>query len=104
MFGCCKILHIFTTSNNTDMATQAINQLNSLNRKARVFLLDHCVSKKGAEIMAIGFIGYINGQYVEDTTLIRYSGQWQVFATHEAVVTIAGEIDCFFMTRNTVLQ
>jgi hypothetical protein len=88
----------------TSITVTIINQLNGLNRKARNFLLDHCVSKKGAEIMAIGFAGYINGQYYEGTTLIRYDGQWQVFATHEAVVTISGEIDCFCMTINTVPQ
>lgn len=80
-----------------------INQIKGLNRKARAFLLDHCVSRRGVEVMAFNFNGYINGQTFENTTLIRINSKWQVFSTKECIISIYGEIDCFNMTRNTIL-
>lgn len=80
-----------------------VNQTNGLNRKARKYLLDHCVSKRGAEIMAFGFTGFLNGNEVEDVTLIRESSKWKVFRTNEQILSIYGIIDSFSMTRNTVL-
>ena len=80
-----------------------INQITGLNRKARKFLLEHCVSKRGVEIMSFGFSGYINGETYENGTLIRYSGKWEVFQTKEQIMSICGEIDCFNMTKNTIL-
>ena len=79
-----------------------VNQTIGLNRKARKYLLEHCVSKRGAEIMAFGFNGFINGNEVEDVTLIRESSKWKVFRTNEEILSISGIIDSFSMTRNTI--
>lgn len=80
-----------------------VNQTNGLNRKARTFLLEHCISKRGAEIMAFGFTGFLNGNEVEDVTLIRENSKWKVFRTNELILSISGIIDSFSMTKNTVL-
>ncbi len=80
-----------------------VNQINGLNRKARTFLLDHCVSKKGVEVMVFNFSGFINGQEYKNETLIRVNGKWEIFKTKEQVLSIGGEIDCFSMTKNTIL-
>ena len=79
-----------------------INQTNSLNRKARKYLLSNCVSKRGAEVMLFGFSGYLNGNEVEDITLIRRSSGWGVFGTFEKVLSINGEADSFSLTRNSI--
>lgn len=79
-----------------------VNQTNSLNRKARKYLLDHCVSKRGAEVMLFGFTGYLNGNEVEDTTLIRVNSKWEVFRTSEKVLSINGIADSFSLTRNSI--
>jgi len=80
-----------------------VNQINGLNRKARKYLLDHCVSKRGAEVMAFSFEGFINGKEVEDVTLIRQDSKWKVFSSNEQILSISGIIDCFSVTRNTIL-
>lgn len=73
-----------------------------MNRKARKFLLSHNISKKGAEIALVGFTGYVNGESVKDITLIRYSGKWEIFATHEKVQSICGEAYAFFLTAGSL--
>jgi hypothetical protein len=80
-----------------------VNQITGLNKKARTFLLEHCVSKKGAEVMAYTFKGFINGQEVNDITLIRKESKWEIFATKEAIQSINGTVEFFAMTKNTVL-
>lgn len=79
-----------------------INQINGLNRKARVFLLDNCVSVKGAEVMVYGFTGHVNGEGVEDITLIREKSKWKVFGTDEIILSINGNAEFFNMTENTI--
>lgn len=79
-----------------------VNQVNSLNRKARKYLLSHCVSKRGAEVMLFGFNGYLNGQEVEGVTLIRKNSKWEVFNTYEKVLSINGNADSFSLTRNSI--
>lgn len=79
-----------------------INQKNSLNRKARRFLLSHCISKRGAEVMFYGFDGYLNGDIVQNATLIRRNGKWEVFSTSETVLSINGEADGFSLTKNSL--
>lgn len=80
-----------------------INQIIGLNRKARTFLLENCISKRGVEVMVFGFIGYINGEYVENITLIRKFGSWERFDTKEQILSISGKAETFNMTRNTIL-
>ena len=80
-----------------------INQIKGLNRQARKFLLEHCVSKRNAEVMAFWFNGYINGQEVEDETLIRESGKWYTFRNRIPIQSIYGEVEGFNLTRNTIL-
>lgn len=80
-----------------------VNQINGLNRKARKFLLDHCVSKRGAEVIAFDFTGFINGNEVENETLIRENSKWRIFNSSEMIQSIRGKIDSFSMTRNTIL-
>lgn len=75
----------------------------SLNKKAKAFLLDHCVSVKNAEVMAFGFTGFINSNELKDVTLIRENGDWRIFNSLEQVLSINGTIDCFSLTRNTIL-
>lgn len=82
---------------------EKINQIPSLNKKARSFLLEHCVSKRGAEVMAFSFTGYINSNDVEDKTLIRISGKWFIHSTHERIVSISGNVDSFHLTKNTLI-
>ena len=76
--------------------------LTTLNKKAREFLLDHCVSRRGAEVMAFGFTGYINGESHENTTLIRRAGNWEVFETSETINSLKGDIYSFSLTNNTL--
>ena len=79
-----------------------LNQINSLDRKARKFLLENCVSKNGAEIKLFGFNGYLNGDEVKDITLIRKNSKWEVFNTTEKVLSISGMGNLFSLTRNTI--
>lgn len=79
-----------------------INQTNSLNRKARKYLLSNCVSKRGAEVMLFGFSGYLNGNEVDDIALIRENSKWKVFSTSEKVLSINGEARSFSLTRNSI--
>ena len=79
-----------------------VNQIQGLNRQARKFLLEHCVSKRGVEIMAYGFTGYINSNEVEDVTLIRLGGKWEVFRSHEPIFSVNGNVEFFVMTENTI--
>lgn len=80
-----------------------INQINGLNRKARTYLLDHCVSRRGAEVVAYGFTGYLNGDWVDDAILIRRSSKWYNFNSNERVFSLKGELENgFSMTRNTI--
>mgnify|MGYP003659028244 CR=1 FL=1 len=79
-----------------------INQTNSLNKKARKFLLANCVSKRGAEIKLFGFNGYLNGNEVQDITLIRKNSKWEVFNTTEKVLSISGMGNLFSLTINTI--
>ena len=79
-----------------------VNQKDSLNRKARKYLLSNCVSKRGAEVILFGFNGYLNGSEVEDITLIRRSSKWEVFNTSEKVLSINGVADSFSLTRNSI--
>lgn len=80
-----------------------INQITSLNRQARQYLLDYCISKKGVEIMAFGFTGYINGEKYESITLIRKNNKWQIFTNSQLIQSIKGTLNQFSMTRNTLL-
>lgn len=82
--------------------TVPINQINSMNRKARKFLLSHNISKKGAEVALVSFTGYINGNYVKEVTLMRLNGKWEIFATHEKVQSICGEAYAFFLTAGSL--
>lgn len=82
---------------------EKVNQIPSLNKKARKFLLDHCISKRGVEVMAFGFNGYINGNNVNDITLIRLAGKWVIHSTHENVLSISGEVESFHLTKNTLI-
>ena len=79
-----------------------INQTNGLNRQARKFLLSNLVSKRGAEVELYGFNGYLNGNEVEDITLIRKNGKWQVVETSELVFSLNGTADFFSVTDNTI--
>lgn len=79
-----------------------VNQTNSLNRKARKYLLSNCVSKRGAEVMLFGFNGYLNGDEVENLTLIRRNSKWEVSRTGEKVLSINGEARSFSLTRNSI--
>lgn len=82
-----------------------INNLKSLNKKAREFLLEHCVSKRGAEIIVYNFTGYINSNYFEKVDLIRKQSKWYFFATNfnrEQILGLGGEIEGFCLTRNTI--
>jgi hypothetical protein len=79
-----------------------VAQTNGLNRQARKFLLENCISKRGAEVIAFGFSGYLNGQEVEDITLIRETSKWSVLSTREKIVSINGEMDSFSLTKNSL--
>jgi len=79
-----------------------INQLQGLNRKARIFLLANCVSKRGVEVMAWGFNGFLNGNDVQNLTLIRENGKWIVFNTKELILSLKGIINYFQTTKNTI--
>lgn len=80
-----------------------VNKISGLNRKARKFLLEHCISKRGVEVMAWRFTGYINGEVKEDVSLIRRDSKWQIYATREIILSIYGDIAFFTLTRNTIL-
>lgn len=73
-----------------------------LNRKARKFLLQHCVSKRNAEIIAYDFSGFLNSNDVNNLELIREHGKWRVFGSMDKILSLKGDIDCFFLTRNTI--
>lgn len=75
----------------------------SLSRQANAFLREHCVSKRNAEIMAFGFSGYLNGDERENLTLIRTNGVWMIFGNGETVLSMRGQVDCFSLTRNTII-
>ena len=80
-----------------------VNQISGLNKKARTFLLEHCVSKKGVEVMAYRFTGYINGEFKNDVTLIRRDYKWTIYQSSENILSINGVLEFFAMTRNTIL-
>jgi len=80
-----------------------VNQISGLNKKARTFLLEHCVSKKGVEVMAYRFTGYINGEFKDDVTLIRRDYKWTIYQSSENILSINGVLEFFAMTRNTIL-
>lgn len=79
-----------------------VNQISGLNRQAKKFLLENCVSRKGVEVMASGFTGYINGQNFENVTLIREYGKWIVFKDKEYIQSIYGDVNCFLLTKKTL--
>ena len=83
-----------------------VNNKSDLNRKARAFLLDHCISKRSAEILCHGFSGYINGDRHENVSLIREKGVWSTFgcAYREQVLSLSGKVESFHLTRNTILS
>ena len=74
-----------------------INQLTGLNRQAKKFLLDNNISAKKIRIMAFGFKGYINGEWVDDLSLIRKGGKWFIFRYNEPVLSISGNINYFYL-------
>ncbi len=84
-----------------------INQLIGLNKQARHFLLENCISKRAADIMACGFSGYLNGIEVNDKIdLIRENGKWRAIGSiieYGKIVSLKGDIDCFFLLRSTVI-
>jgi len=80
-----------------------VNQISGLNKKARTFLLEHCVSKKGVEVMVYRFTGYINGEFKDDVTLIRRDYKWTIYQNSENILSINGVLEFFAMTRNTIL-
>ena len=79
-----------------------INQITGLNILARKFLLEHCISKRGAEVMVFDFCGFINGQYLDRVSLIRTNSKWEVLSTKERILTISGIADSFSLTKNTL--
>lgn len=83
-----------------------VNNKADLNKKAKAFLLDHCISKRSAEILCHGFTGYINGDYHQNVSLIRENGVWSTFgcAYREQVLSLCGKVESFHLTRNTILQ
>lgn len=80
-----------------------VNQIKGLNRQARKFLKENCVSKRGVEVMALGFKGYMNGIERINVALIRKDGCWIMFSTDEKILSINGSVDCFSTTKNTIL-
>lgn len=83
-----------------------IKNINSLNRQARKYLLEHCVSKRGAEVIVNNFSGYINSDYVSDIELIRRKSKWFTFSyggfDEKLILSLSGNHDGFSMTRNTI--
>lgn len=75
------------------------NQIAGLNRQARKYLLENCISKRGFEVIAWGFTGYLNSNEVEGVTLIRIKSKWKVFNTNELILSIKGEIDFFSIPK-----
>lgn len=79
-----------------------VNQIEGINRKARKFLMDNLCSKRGAEVMAYGFSGYLNSNEVENITLIRRNSKWYVSGSAgERVHGLKGSIEFFITTENT---
>lgn len=75
---------------------------NTLNIKARLFLLDHCVSKRAADILVSNFTGYVNGDYVEGATLMRIDGVWYVGSHGPIIKTLGGNAYAFHLVRTTI--
>ncbi len=50
----------------------------SLNRHARSYLLNNCISRKMFPVAVFGFTGYVNGFPVEDAYLYREQGEWRI--------------------------
>ena len=80
-----------------------VNQIRGLNKKARKFLLEHCVSKRGVEVIASNFTGYINGITFENVDLIREGGKWRVFGYSLQIESLGGSVEYFSLTKNTIL-
>ena len=74
-----------------------INQLPSLNRQARKFLLNNCISTKSADVNAFFFTGYLNGESVERTSLKRVDGQWM--NGDNFVLSLEGELGMFGLVK-----
>jgi hypothetical protein len=85
---------------------ESIKNIRALNRKARKYLLEHCVSRRAAEVIAHDFTGYINSNYYENVSLIRKNGKWRLFGQYfdGYINGLGGEFDGFSMTRNTILS
>lgn len=79
-----------------------ISSKQSLNKKARAFLLDHCISKRAADILAGSFTGYINGDFREDVTLHRQSGKWEITLKKESILSINGELEGFYLLKSSI--
>lgn len=72
-----------------------INQIPGLNRQARKFLLENCISVRNYPVTGWGFTGYINSNWFDNIRIERTTKGWIVCSTEEPILGIKGELEFF---------
>jgi len=76
--------------------------INTLNSKVRTFLLEHCISKRGADAIAV-VSGFINSDEVKELVIERRDGKWYSVSTGQLVLSACITIDCLHLSKTTLV-